>query len=146
MLTKIFLIVLGVFLLWYLFHRPESLLRHYIFEASSGPFYFLLAIGRALFFGAIIYYLAIVYGHLDRISSFSDIVEIVIERPSRLGFPALFGVSLGLVVAVFAFTNPMQQDVRNVPIRGRIMLRTWLGNRRMRIIQRIQRFLQRFTK
>jgi hypothetical protein len=100
MIIKAILVIVGLFLLWVIFRRRENPLRQIATGIVGEILRQILRIAFALLLGSVVYFFIVIFGNLDRISTFSDVLKFFQTPPSKNGFPALLGVGMG---ALFAF-------------------------------------------
>ena len=144
---KIKLIVLGLFLLWFFFHREGSLLRLATMDLGSGTLAFALGLLRGLLLGYIVYVLVAVYGSIDRISSLNDISIILKARPSDVGGPGIIGVFFGVLTAFRGFSaRPVQRSFLQTPQGRTVRYETQTSLRRFvtRRLRQLLRWIERF--
>ena len=150
MAAKVFLVFLALFLIWFFFNRPGNPLSLLSFKFSNAVVAITFAVLRALLFGAFVYFLFVLFGHVSRISTFSDILTVLTARPSQLGASAFYGEIFGVIVVIYVFflQAPRNRGAGSSSgmIRGRnVMVDPYLP-KRITLGQRIRFFLARLFR
>lgn len=124
-IAQVFLLVVGVVVLWLLFLRPDNPLFEFICYITRSMFFppaaLLLWLLRALLLGYCAYALTTTLWSFDRIQSFGDIWLLLHTRPSRLGAPGLLGVLAGVLFAGWAYSGGGRPSPSVRFIRGRYL-------------------------
>lgn len=112
MIIRAILVIVGLYLLWFIFRRPDNPLRQIATGIVGERFAQILRLAIALLLGSGVYFFIVILGNLDRISTIADVLKFFQTPPSKNGLPALLGVGMG---ALFTFQHLRGSETVKTP-------------------------------